>query len=256
MTVSRTFVARETARRARQAELRIGEEIRRLRGESGVSLSALAAVVGVHRSHIARIEAGQAHPSLEVLTALGVALGADLAVRYFAGSGPRLHDRFQAAMVEACIRCLDPRWRAEVEVPVSQPVRGVIDLVLSDRLGSATVAAEAQSEIQRLEQQIRWASEKADALARRLGTEDQSRLEERVAVSRLLILRSTIATRELARVFAATLGAAYPARAADIYEALTSPTAPWPGSGIIWCQVERGQAHLMRFPPRGVKLGR
>jgi len=236
--------------------LRVGEEVRRLRSESGVSLSALAAVVGVHRSHIARIETGRAHPSLEVLTALGVALGAELSIRYFAGSGPRLHDRFQAAMVEACIRCLDPRWRVELEVPVSQPARGVIDLVLTDRSSSATVAAEAQSEVRRLEQQIRWASEKADALARRLGIGAQPGVEEPVAVSRLLILRSTIATRQLARVYTATLGAAYPARTADIHESLTSPRAPWPGPGIIWCQVERGQAHLMRFPPRGVSLGR
>jgi transcriptional regulator with XRE-family HTH domain len=240
----------------RQVHLWIGEEVRRLRSEAGVSLSALAAVVGVHRSHIARIEAGQAHPSLEVLTALGVALGADLSIRYFAGSGPRLQDRFQAAMVEACIRCLDPRWRVDLEVPVNQPARGVIDVVLTDRLSSVTVAAEAQSEVRRLEQQIRWASEKADALAHRLGSATQPGLEQPVVVSRLLILRSTMATRELARVFAATLGAAYPARTADIHDALTSPTAPWPGPGIIWSQVERGGAHLMRFPPRGVELRR
>ena len=100
MTPSRTEVARETARRMRRLGLNLGEDIRRLRGEAGVSLAEVATVVGVHKSHIGRIEANQVQPSLEVLSAIGVALGADLSVRLFSGSGPRLHDRFQALMVE------------------------------------------------------------------------------------------------------------------------------------------------------------
>lgn len=240
-------------RRIRRSRLQIGEEVRRLRTDAGVSLSELASVVGVHRSHIARIEGGRANPSLEVLTAIGIAVGADLGVRMFAGAGPRLHDRFQAAMVEASVRALDPRWQVELEVPISHPSRGVIDVVLTDRGGSPVVAAEVQSQVTRLEQQIRWASEKADGLERRLGLE---RREEPQSVSRLLVLRSTVSTRDLARSFSATFAVAYPANAADIFDALTTPTAPWPGPGILWCRVEGGQAGLMRFPPRGVAVGR
>ena len=88
MTISRTEVARETARRMRRIGLQCGEDIRRLRGDAGVSLTELASVVGVHRSHIGRIEANQVQPSIAVLTAIGCALGADLSVRFFAGSGP------------------------------------------------------------------------------------------------------------------------------------------------------------------------
>lgn len=246
MSITRTHVARETARRMRRLGLQNGEDIRRMRTEAGVSLGGLAAVVGVHKSHVARIEASEVQPSLEVLTAIGVALGADLSLRYFAGAGPRIHDRFQAAMTEVLLRSLDPRWKVELEVPIVQPARGVIDLVMTDRTGPVVVACEVYSELRRLEQQIRWSAEKADALSTRLARD----------VSRLLVLRSTVATRELARRYEATLGTAYPARARDIALALTAPTEPWPGSGIVWMHLHGSEATLMRYPPPHVDLGR
>jgi transcriptional regulator with XRE-family HTH domain len=253
MPISQTFVARETARRVRRANAEIGEHVRRLRLDAGVSLGELARLVGVHRSHLARIESGATHPSIAVLTAIGVALGADLSVRYFPGTGPRLHDRFQAAMVEALLRELDARWRIDLEVPISRPARGVIDLVLTDRAGSPVVAAEAQSQIRRLEEQIRWAAEKADGLANRLERDDRGPSAR--TVSRLLILRSTLATREIARQYHATLAAAYPAATTAVVRSLTSSGVPWPGAGIVWMRFDGGRAVLMRHPPRGVDLG-
>jgi hypothetical protein len=68
---------------------------------------------------------------------------------------------------------------------VHRPVRGVIDLVLEDRDGPDTVAPELQSELRRVEQQVRWANQKADALAGLLG--QQSR-----RVTRLLVLRNSV----------------------------------------------------------------
>lgn len=238
----------------RRSDVETGEQIRRMRLEAGVSLTDLALIVDVHRSHIARIESAAARPSLVVLTAIGIALGADLSLRYFPGSGPRLHDRFQAAMIEAFLGELDPRWSVELEVPIVQPSRGVIDIVLTDRDRSTIVAAEVQSELRRLEQQVRWGAEKADGLAQRLVRDGGASAEHRV--SRLLILRSTVATREVARRYGATLAAAYPARTETVVRALTSPKAHWPDAGIVWMHVEGGNATFMRFPPRGVDLGR
>lgn len=254
MTISRTSVARETTRRMRRSEVETGDQIRQMRLDAGVTLTELARVIGVHRSHIARIESASARPSLEVLTAIGVALGADMSLRYFPGSGPRLQDRFQAAMIEAFLKELDPRWLVELEVPISQPSRGVIDVVLTDRQSAVTVAAEAQSQLRRLEQQVRWSAEKADGLTQRLIRDGRGSAERRV--SRLLILRSTVATREIARRYGATLSVAYPARTEEVVRALTSPTAPWPEGGIVWMHVEGDRATFMRFPPRGVELGR
>jgi transcriptional regulator with XRE-family HTH domain len=253
MPITRTEVSRETARRIRHLGLQLGEEIRRLRLEAGVSLAQLAEVVGVHRSHLARIEADQVQASLEVLTAIGIALGADLSVRFYAGAGPRLHDRFQARMVETLLRALEPRWASALEVPIRQPSRGVIDVVLTDRTSPVVVAAEVQSEMRRLEQQIRWGTEKADGLSQRLAGEANG---APVLVSRLLILRSTTTTRELARRYGATLAAAYPARTADVVRALTVPGVPWPGAGIVWMRIERDDVSILRDPPRGVDLGR
>lgn len=254
MAITRTEVARGTARRTRHLGLQIGEDIHRLRAEAGVSLAQLADVVGVHKSHIARIEATQVQPSLAVLSAIGIALGADLSVRYFAGAGPRLHDRFQAAMVETLLRSLDPRWQVDLEVPITRPGRGVIDLVLADRGSRVVVAAEAQSELRRLEQQIRWSAEKADGLATRLEEAQPSTPPREV--SRLLILRSTIATREIAQRYRATLATAYPARTRAVVLALTTSTAAWPGPGIVWMHVHGTDTRLMAFPPPHVSLGR
>jgi transcriptional regulator with XRE-family HTH domain len=202
MAISRTSVSREADRRLRRLHLHVGDQIRRLRLEAGLTLTELAAVVGVHRSHLARIEAGAAAPSLQVLTAIGVALGADLGVRYFAGAGPRLLDRFQAPLLEAFVRSLHERWSVRLELAVASPARGVIDAALVDSASPIAVASEVQSELRRLEQQIRWNNEKADGLAARLAEEAAPELGP--AVSRLLILRSTVSTREIARRYEAT----------------------------------------------------
>lgn len=131
--------------------MRTAEDVRRLRLDAGVSFRELSAVTGIHPSHLARVEAAAVRPSLEVLTKIGVALGADLSVRYFAGAGPRLHDRFQAPMIEGLLRVLDSRWIPTPEVQVLQPARAVIDLVLDDRASPTTIASESQSEVRRLE---------------------------------------------------------------------------------------------------------
>jgi transcriptional regulator with XRE-family HTH domain len=224
----------------------MGEDLRRLRLEAGVSLTALAAIVGVDPSHLARIEKGAAQPGLDLLERIAVALGADVSIRLFAGTGPRIHDRFQAPMLEALIKVLHPRWIRELEVGIGRG-RGFVDLVLADQLTPAVVATEAQSEIRRFKQQLRWAAEKAEALGERYPGRP---------ISRLLLLRSTIATRELARAYAASFRAAYPARTVDVLDALTAGTGPWPGAGIVWARVDGSGARVLAGPPRGVRVGR
>lgn len=254
MPITRASVRLETDRRMRRLRMRVGEDIRRLRLDAGLTLTELGGVTGIDRSHLARIEAGVASPSLDALVAIGVALGADLSLRYFAGEGPRLVDRFQAPMVECFLRRLDPRWSVRLEVPVLTPARGVVDAALLDRVSPTAVATEFQAELRRIEQQLRWNAEKAEGLADRLA-EDRSAGGAPV-VSRLLVLRSTSSTREIARRYETMLRTAYPAKARDVIEALTTPSCPWPGPGIAWMRVEGGVATLLDRPPRGVRLGR
>jgi transcriptional regulator with XRE-family HTH domain len=237
---------RERARLARQLRLRIGRQILELRTEAGVSRSALARCAGVDRSHILRIEAGEASPSLDSLVAISTCLGAEAAVRLFPAGGPRIHDRFQAPMVETLVRSLGPSWRATPEVPVPA-ARGVIDIVLTRATDQCTVACECHSELRRIELILRRAAEKAGAL----GPQSAGGAD----ASTLLAIRSTESTRAIARACEATLAAAFPARSADAVAALTG-TAPWPGAAIVWVVVEGGRGRLLQGPPRGVRLGR
>jgi hypothetical protein len=196
----------------------------------------------ISRAHLCAIEAGKAEASTEVLAAIAEVLGASLAVHLYPGTGPRIRDHLQAAILEALLGDLHPRWKRFVEVPVYRPVRGVIDLVLHDATAPVVVAVEIQSELRRLEQLIRWSNLKRDALP-------SADLWQFVAaadtppISALLVVRATRVTRAVANDHPEQLRALYPARAADTFAALTTDT-PWPGAGLLWATIEGGRARL------------
>jgi transcriptional regulator with XRE-family HTH domain len=233
----------------RAAEMRrwIGRQIVELRAEAGVTQAQLARCSGIAQSFLWRIEAGEAEASMATLRAIGACLGADLGVRFFPGAGPRLHDRFQAPIIEALLRIRHASWAAQPEVPVPA-ARGVIDLVLTRATDRCTIACECHSELRRLEVVLRRGAEKAEAIGQRF--------EAGPPASSLLLLRSTESTRAIARAYEATLSAAFPGRAADAYAALTSPDAPWPGSSILWARLGSTGAEILDKPPRGVRVGR
>lgn len=108
---------------------------------------------------------------------------------------------------------------------------------------------EIESGLRRLEQQIRWANEKADGLE---STElfHRASTADRPSVYRLLIIRSTRTNHDVARTFARTIEAAYPAPPRAVYAALTSVT-PWPGAGTLWARVDGTNATILRGGPRG-----
>ena len=134
---------------------KLGDDVRQQRDDAGLSQAVIARAAGINQPYLSRIEAGIGEPSVEVLLRIGIALGADLGIRYFANTGPRIRDHLQTAMSEELLRVLHPRWRATPEVPVYRPVHGVIDIVLEDRQGSTTVETELRSQLRRLEQQVR-----------------------------------------------------------------------------------------------------
>jgi transcriptional regulator with XRE-family HTH domain len=239
---------RELRRGKRDLLRRLGDDTRRLREDTGLSQAVVAAAGGISQSYLSRIEAGLVEPSLDVLLRLGAVLGADLACRLYPTTGPLLRDRHQVAMEEGFLPEVDAGWRPQLEVAVYRPVRGVIDMTLEHRRDPDTVAAEFQSELRRVEAQVRWARQKADALASLPESAGRR-------VSRLLVLRNTAAMRDVARAAEGVLRVAYPARADAIVAALRG-AATWPGSGIAWMRIEGGAAALMDGPPRGVRVGR
>jgi len=243
------------ADRAAEAALRsVGEQLLHLREDAGLPRTTVAQAAGIHPSYLRLIELGRRDPSTTILTRIAAALGADVGLRVFPRSGPALRDRFQARLIEALLQLLPADWTPYPEVPVSRPVRGTVDLVAVRPATSQVVSIEAQSEIRRLEQQMRWAAEKTDALpSATIWPEVLRTCLGRPQVSRILVLRSTVATRSLARSFAATLTAAYPAAPRDLRAALLDPKAPWPGSGILWMKVDGSETTMLRGAPRGVQ---
>jgi transcriptional regulator with XRE-family HTH domain len=250
-----TRLQQDARRRAIELRRSVGAELRRLREDGGLTRAAVASAAGIDPSYMTRIEDGRREAGYEVLAAVGAVLGADLSVRLFPNTGPTIHDRTQAPMGEALLRVLHARWLPSPEVPVLRPARGVIDLALHDQAARILVATELQGALRRLEQQIRWHREKELSLPSsnlwRWAASDADPV-----TSRLLVVRSTVETRRLARELEETLRAAYPAGVADIVAALTSATAPWPGPGIAWMRVEGDRADLLDGAPRGVRLGR
>jgi transcriptional regulator with XRE-family HTH domain len=252
----RTAHQRRGQRRARVIRHELGAQITALRESSGLSMRALALAAGISPSTQRAIEGGTHSPSIEVVARVAEVLGAGLGVRLYAGTGPRIYDHLQASMLKALLHVLHPRWTRRLEVPVYGQARGVIDLVFEDASEPAVVACEAQSQLRRLEQQLRWATMKTDALAAaRLQAEGVDAATTHGPVSRLLLLRSTQSTRHVVTEFTGLLAAAYPARYADLIAAITG-SAPWPGPGLVWCAVDNEGARILDRPPRGIRLGR
>jgi hypothetical protein len=65
------------------------------------------------------------------------------------------------------------------------------------------------------------------------------------------VLRSTASTRALARTFASTLGAAYPAPTRAAVASLRSG-GPWPGDAVVWIRIDGDRVDLLDGAPRGV----
>jgi transcriptional regulator with XRE-family HTH domain len=242
-------------RRAAEVRRGVGAQIVTLRLDSHISQRRLSDAAEIDQGFLSRIEAGQAEPSFAALTAIAEVLGADLSVRLHPTTGPRIRDHIQASMSEALLEIVHPSWHRLVEVAVRRPARGFIDVVLG-RAGGPVIATELHSELRRLEQQIRWAHDKAASLPSADAWTFLTQGSGDEEVSRLLVLRSTRATRDLARDYASTLATAYPARTQDAVEALVQPDRPWPGAALIWADVAKGTARILPTTPRSLSFGR
>jgi transcriptional regulator with XRE-family HTH domain len=227
-------------RNAAQVHGRLADDLGRLCADAGVSQRQLALAAGVGPSYLSRILCGLARPSVETYAALAAALGADLAARLYPTTGPTIRDRHQAPILEGLLAQIHPRWHPFTEVAVRKPARGWIDVALHEPRERLLIATEIESEINRLEQQVRWSGEKAESLPSWTGW---SALDD-PTISRLLMVRWTRATRQVAREFPRQLAAAYPAHPADAIAALAG-TSPWPGPALLWVRLDHGNLRLV-----------
>ena len=237
---------RTVGRLTRQANLSFGEDVVRLRVDAGIARRELARAAGVNDSYLAKVEAGTAHPSIEICVRLGLALGADLAHRLYPTTGPTIRDRLQAAIAETLLSILHPRWHAFLELAVRRPSRGWIDVGLHSAMENVLVATEIQSELRRFEQLLRWAEAKADSIP---SWEGFAQLGGPPTVSRLLIVRETRTNRAVAEEFRRVLRAAYPARPDEALDSLMAGSA-WPGPALLWAVRDRARAGAFRIVAR------
>lgn len=231
----------EARRQADRVHRSLADDVRRLREDAGATRAQLAGAAGIDLAYLCRIEEGRGHPSIDTYAKLSIALGADLSSRLYPNTGPAIRDRHQARVLETLLAVLHPRWQAYPEVAVRQPSRGWIDVVLHAPRERDLVATEIQSDLARLEQLLRWFVEKVLALR---SWEGWPQLGDTSDPSRLLIVRSTRATRAVGRAFERQLAAAYPAHPADAIASLTS-TRPWPGPALIWADLESGRVRFI-----------
>jgi transcriptional regulator with XRE-family HTH domain len=248
-----TAIERLATSRCRALRRVIGGQLQDLREERGLSQREVADAVRIDRSWLARAEAGDANLTVGALVGLATVLGTEASVRLYPTTGPRLRDHVQVMMIEALLAVLDTRWRPRIEVPVYRPVRGVIDLVLADPVDASLVSGEAHSEIRRAERQLRWAAEKTDALP---SADGWPWMAARPRTSRLLLLRSTAATRAVVNDAPNLFAAAYAGRAAEAVAALRSHGGAFPDAAIVWVDVRGSASRILDGPPRGVTVGR
>ena len=240
----RTRLQIDADERTAKARAALADDLRRLRADAGVSLTAAADAAGVDRSVVSRIEAGTLQPTLETYGRLAAALGADLAARVYPQTGPAIRDRHQVRMAELLLASLHPRWEVAPEVAVRRPVRGWIDLALHEPADHLIVAAELESELHRIEQLLRWSTEKAEALASSSMWPSWTASGREPRVSRLLVLRWTRANRHAAAAARRLLREAYPADPRDALEALAAPAA-WPGAAMVWARIDGRRASVV-----------
>jgi transcriptional regulator with XRE-family HTH domain len=237
---------RAVERLARQALAGFGVDVQRLREDAGITRNRLARSAGIDASFLGEIEAGTANPSVRTCTRLALGLGADLPLRLYPTTGPTIRDRHQSAIAEVTLGMLHPRWTRYAEIAVRRPNRGWIDMGMHDARADVFVAAEIQSELQRLEQLLRWAEAKAVALPSWEGWE---RLATAPTISRLLIVRETRANRTIAEEHRRLLRVAYPADGRDALAALVGTDA-WPGAALLWAARARSGTGPYRIVAR------
>ena len=221
----------EAHRRTVTVRHQLAQDIRRMREDAGLSQTRLADVAGITQGYLSRIEDREVAPTLETYGQIAAALGADLACRLYPNTGPALRDRHQASIEQAILAQLHRRWERRLEVAVRRPARGWVDLVLHDRVERLVIACEIESELRRLEQLLRWTTEKAASLPSSDGWTYP--LDSPPAISRLIVVRATRRTREIVRALDAVIAAAFPASPVDALAALRGDGG-WPGPALLW----------------------
>lgn len=215
-------------RQVRRTCRRFGEEFRALRLRAGLSQAAVARAIGVSRSAICDLEAGDEGASLRLRARAAAVLGAEAALGLYPASSPLISDATQARLLESLLKIVHPSWRPTVEAPVPGPGRRSIDLRLDG--GEDVVLMEVESRVRTLEAAVRELHDERAAVA-------PARPGRLIHV--VLVLPPTRHHRALVRSHPAITKATFPIPS-RLLEAAIRGGGRWPGDGILWLATNRG----------------
>jgi transcriptional regulator with XRE-family HTH domain len=126
--MSQSHLQARADRRVARVRRNLVDQLCLLVGDSGVTVRQLGEASGLTPQYVARVLAGTERPTLEAYARLAEALGADLHCRFYPNTGPAIHDRHQAPILEFLLGARHRRWEPHVEPMVHRPSRGWIDL--------------------------------------------------------------------------------------------------------------------------------
>ncbi len=247
----------EGDRQARRQATRLGDELVALRMRAGLTQAAVGRALGVDRSMISRLEAGDPRVGLTTRFRVAALLGAELKLSAYTRSGPLIRDTAQAPIVEAILATSDRRWRRTVEAHVPGADRRSIDLRLDGPAG--VILCEVESRVGSLEEMIRELHAKRDAVRAAqpaaVGAAQQPAGGPPIHV--VLVLPRSRHHRQIVRDHPSTIGAAFPMPSAAIEAALKDVTVAWTGDGILWTAVAARPAsrHATSGSPRPARPG-
>ncbi len=212
-------------RQLRRTAFAFAEDLRGLRLRAGVSQAMVGRAIGVDRSVICRMEAGDLGVSLEVRSRAAATLGATLKLSLYPDGAPLIHDAAHARIIERLLAARHPRWRATLEAPIPGPGHRSTDVRLDH--GQDVILFEVETQVRRLEEVIRGLHAKRAAVVASLA-------DATVRAHAVLVLPPTRHHRSLARSHPQTMRVAFPIAAAELRVALAAPRGSWPGDGLLW----------------------
>ena len=214
---------------------RWGEEFRELRLRARATQAAVGRAIGVSRSVICRLEAGDPTVSPYIRARAAIVVGGDSRMSLYGGATPLLYDAAHARIVERVLAVRHRRWRPTLEAPVPGPGRRSSDIRLVD--SPDVVLMEVESHLRRFEACLREWQGKRSAVVAALEAEGSTG-----RVHSVLVLPPTLHHRALVRELTHSIEAAFPVGSETLLEALRSDHAPWPGDGILWIAGGRHRA--------------
>jgi DNA-binding XRE family transcriptional regulator len=190
---------------------------------AGLSQAAVARAIGVARSAICDLEAGDEGASLRLRARAAAVLGAEAGLGLYPASSPLISDATQARLLESLIKMLHGSWHPTVEAPVPGPGRRSIDLRLDGQ--EDVVLIEVESRVRTLEAAVRELHDERAAVA--LAEPGQRPIHV------VLVLPPTHHHRALVRSHLALINVTFPIPS-RLLEAATRGGGRWPGDGILW----------------------